>query len=92
MLLGMNKKNNEIPEEIRSFAGNDHRVSFLINPTDMEMYVDYGKDVTEEELKEAAAQITANILDHIEDGRRTEAAEDIIHEIQEYIAEERKRS
>lgn len=88
----MNKKNNEISEEIRSYARNDHRVSFLINPTDMEMYVDYGKDVTVEELKEAAAQITANILDHIDEGRRTKAAEDIIREIQEYISEERKRS
>lgn len=88
----MNKKNNEIPEEIRNYAGNDHRVSFLINPTDMEMYVDYGKDVTVEELKEAAAQITANILDHIDEGKRTKAAEDIIREIQEYISEERKRS
>lgn len=88
----MNKDNNKIPEEIRNYAGNDHRVSFLINPTDMEMYVDYGKDVTEEELKEVAAQITANILDHIEESRRTEASEDIIHEIQEYIRDERKRS
>lgn len=88
----MNKKNNDIPEEIRSFAGNDHRVSFLVNPIEGEMYVDYGSDVTEEELKEAAAQIVANILDHIEDSRRFKASEDIIQDIQEYISEERKRS
>lgn len=90
--MHMNKKNNDIPAEIRSFARNDHRVSFLVNPAEGEMYVDYGSDITEEELTEAAAQIAANILDHIDDSRRLKASEDIIHDIREYINEERKRS
>lgn len=88
----MNRKNNDIPDEIRRFAVNDHRISFLVNPIDAEMYVDYGHDVTEEELKEVATQIATNILDHIDEGKRVKAAEDIIQDIQEHISEERKRS
>lgn len=71
---------------------NDHQIIYLINPAENEMYVDYGKEVTDDELIEAASQVAMDVLEHVSDGGKSLALETIISEICAYGNQILKRS
>lgn len=71
-------------DEIRNYAVNEHRISYLINPTKDEMYVDFGSQVTDEERIEAASQVAMETLDHVSDGNKQQGMETMIRNIREY--------
>lgn len=79
-------------DEIRSYAMNEHRISYLINPSENEMYVDYGSQVSDEERVEAAIQVAMETLDRVSDGCKKQALETIIQNIRDYGNRLLKRS
>lgn len=76
----MDNNNDEFTDNVM----HDHRIIFLINPMEDEMYVDYGKQVTDGELIEAASQAAMDALEHVSDGNKSQALETIISEIRAY--------
>lgn len=81
----MEKRKTKIPTEIRNYMRNDHRICFLVNPVKEEMYVDYGEELTEEEMIEAGTQIAWNIIDHIPDEKKMGAVQVMTDSIRQYV-------
>lgn len=79
-------------DEIRNFVMSEHRISYLINPLEDEMYVDYGSQVRDEERVEAAIQVAMDTLDHVSDGCKKQALETIMQNIRDYGNRLLKRS